>query len=218
MMTQQRHQPRLFDVRHVPLAPDPDRRDWLDRLRGALPPFAPPARPARGGWPFVALFVTAVAQGAFVGLVSGAITATALYAPFPVLLLIAPAAGAAYGLVIAVLPTIVLSTIVTAAAAWRHNPLLNPRQFHRAIWRILLVGVAALDAVAFMKFGGGDRRLVAVGFGGLTAVVVLLLRPAARRIVVAYIEASGWIPPRLRLGAGQGLFRRNVGVAAQGRG
>jgi hypothetical protein len=119
----------------------------------------------------------------------GAITATLL---FP----IATVAGAAVGLVVAAPPSLVLAGAITALTARRHRPLRDLRQFHRDMWSILLVGVGSLDLIAVLVACAlvteVPWRLATVALVALTAVLVMLLRPAARRIVVAYAVASGW--------------------------
>src|SRR5207248_2413452 len=144
MMVQQHHQPRLFDVRRMPLAVHA-RRDWLEVLRGALPPLVPPVRPKRGRAPLVELYIVGVARGLLVGAGAGAIAATVLV---PFALLFGTVAGAAVGFVVAALPSLLLAGGITVLAAHRHRPLRDPREFHREVWSLVLVGVGVLNLVA----------------------------------------------------------------------
>ena len=193
MMVQQHHQPRLFDVRRMPLAVHA-RRDWLEVLRGALPPLVPPVRPKRGRAPLVELYIVGVARGLLVGAGAGAIAATVLV---PFALLFGTVAGAAVGFVVAALPSLLLAGGITVLAAHRHRPLRDPREFHREVWSLVLVGVGVLDlvavALASLLVAEVPWRLAAVALVALNAVVLGLLRPALRRVVVAYAEASGWL-------------------------
>jgi hypothetical protein len=138
----------------------------------------------------VRLYITGVAQGLVVGLATGAAAGTLL---FPV---IGTIVGAGCGVVVAAPAAILLAGPITALAAGRHGPLRNPWQFQREMWPILLVGVAILDLAAVLlahgTFAAVPWHLATVLLAAFTAFVLVLLRPAARRIVVAYAVASGW--------------------------
>lgn len=182
-------------------------RDWLDRLRGKLPPLVSPVR-WTGRWiPVFELYVTGVAQGLAVGVMTGALAGSALFPLFGTVV------GAVFGFVVAVPPALILAGAIAVLAARRHIPLQDPRRFHRQVWLILLVGVGVLDltVVLITAVSGEPVRwsLATVVLAGLTGVVLMLLRPAARRIVVAHAEASGW--QRLDQSAmGKGRFPKSM--------
>jgi hypothetical protein len=190
MIVQHRHSEHLFDARQVPLAVHA-RRDPLDIFRGTLPPLTPAVRQKRGPAPLAQLYITGVAQGLLVGLATGAAAGTLL---FPV---IGTILGAGCGVVVAAPAALLLAGAITALAAGRHRPLRNPWQFHREMWPILLVGVAILDLaavlLAYRTFPAVPWHLASLLLAAFTALVLVLLRPAARRIVVAYAVASGWV-------------------------
>jgi hypothetical protein len=198
MMVDHGEQPHRLYLRRVPIA-DHARRDLLDVLRGDLPPMELPTRPRGGPVPLLKLYLTGVARGLGVGAGTGAIAGTLL---LPIL---GTGYGAAVGLVVAAPVALVLAGGIVAVALCGHRPLRDTRRFHRQIWAVLLLGVEALDVVAVVGAVGSSWdvpwKLGAAALAVLTAVVVGFLRPAARRLVVAYASASGW-----RLTFPQGLF------------
>jgi uncharacterized BrkB/YihY/UPF0761 family membrane protein len=133
--------------------------------------------------------------GLLVGGVTGAICGGLLVLRDPIFLIVGVPFGAALGMVFAVIPSVVLGAAITVVAARAHTPFRDPRCFHRHVWAVLLTGVALLDAAAFVPFVASRNQRWAVLLAVPTAIVLLLLRWAARQIVVMYAEACGSLPP-----------------------
>jgi hypothetical protein len=169
-----------------------ERHHWLEVLRGRLPAMAPPPRP---DWvcSLRPLIVAAVARGLLVGIATGAICAALVVIRGPAFLVLAVPIGATVGLVVAVVPTLVFTAAIAAVAGPAHTPLRDPRRLHRDVWRVLLAGVSLLDLAVFLRLVGTSNQHLAVLLAVPTAIVLLLLRRAARHIVVAHAEACGWL-------------------------
>jgi hypothetical protein len=165
------------------------RRDWLDVLRGELPPMVPTE--VAVGHPPARLFGTSVVLGLLIGAVTGAICGAVVVLRDPVFVIFAVPIGAYAGVVTAVAPSLVLGGAITVVAARAHTPFRDPRRFHRHVWAVLLAGVGALDLAALAPIVASPDRRWAVVLAVLTAIVLLLLRWAAREIVVSYAEACG---------------------------
>ena len=189
---------RPFSTLGMELPSVPKRGDWLDVLRGELPYLTAPARPRSGRGLITHLLVRAVAEGLLVALETGAVTASLLVLPYgPLLLPFAALYGAYYGFFVGVPASAVVAGAVTVLAATRHRPLRDPKKFHREMWSVFLVAVAALAGLETWLFTGVfliTGRWAALVVALATIVLLLALRTAGRRLVVAYARASGWGP------------------------
>lgn len=172
-----------------------DDRYVLDRRR--LPDLVPPLAARTGRRSVRSLVLSAIVWGLASGAVTGAATAAALFIPAGIsFALVAIVLGAWAGLLVSLPLTLLLTGVIAGLAAARHAPLRDPAKLHREIWLTFITAVALLDApvVALLassrSVGAQAIGLPVAGFA--TIVLVLMLRRAARRIVVAHAKASGW--------------------------
>lgn len=169
------------------------RHDWLDILRGDLPRMAPRGPGAKHR--SMQLLFTCVLFGLLVGVVTGAVCGALVAAlADPIFVVLGLPFGAAVGLVVAVIPSLVLGGTIAWLAGRLHGPLRDPHRFHRHVWTVLLVGVGLLDLVPLLLMAGTTSQHLAFLLAVPTVIALLLLRWVARRIVMFYAVASGWLP------------------------
>lgn len=159
-----------------------------------------------------ALFRSAVLWGLAAGSVTGAVTATALLVPY-----IGPYAveasvpGALVGFIVSLPLALIVASAVTVLAARRHSPLVDPAGLHRDMWSIFVVTVVVLDGpVVGFAAAGSSLTVILYAFfvtSVATEALLLMMRRAAPRIVVAY--ARGWGLSLDGFVAGVGAGRRS---------
>jgi len=173
------------------LVPERPLRVWrregrlANLLLGPLPPLVRPEDPKPPRHSVLAPFTATVVHGMAVGSASGAVCATLL---FP----LAAPIGAAVGYVLSLVPSVAMGAAVTAIAVRWHTPLRDPHRFHRTVWLLLLVVVAVLDALVWLKIQGTEFQRYPALLIVPTVTVLAFSRSAVRRIVVTHAETCGW--------------------------